>query len=162
MKQRTYLITLHLFDHLARSLPTSENFERQNVTSSVRRRFAQADLVRLLRFLRTFLQATRTPGNNFKPVLHRLVETGPSSRKFQLERFGDSFPAFLEFVLTFRCAQQLPKHLINKRQLSAAGKMNAKSWLPFNFFELVPPICQWYKWASVAPRILGEVPRRHS
>jgi hypothetical protein len=28
MKQRTYLITLHLFEHLARSLPTSERFEK--------------------------------------------------------------------------------------------------------------------------------------
>ena len=54
MKQRTYLITLHLFDHLAQSLPTPEKFEkRRNVTSPARHRFAQGDLVRLLRFLRT-------------------------------------------------------------------------------------------------------------
>jgi len=28
MKQRTYWITLHLFDHLAQSLPTPEKFEK--------------------------------------------------------------------------------------------------------------------------------------
>jgi hypothetical protein len=55
------LTTLHLFDHLARSLSTSEKFERRNVTSSVRRRFAQRDLVRLLRFLRTFSTGNTTP-----------------------------------------------------------------------------------------------------
>jgi hypothetical protein len=66
-----------------------------------------------------------TSASNFKPVLHRPIEAAPSLRKFQLERFGSSFPAILEFVLTFRCARQLPKHLINKRQLSAAGTRNA-------------------------------------
>jgi hypothetical protein len=28
MKQRTYLATLHLFGHLAQSLPTPEKFEK--------------------------------------------------------------------------------------------------------------------------------------
>jgi hypothetical protein len=28
VKQRTYLITLHSFDHLAQSLPTPEKFEK--------------------------------------------------------------------------------------------------------------------------------------
>jgi hypothetical protein len=70
VKQTTYLATLPLFGHLAlatlllfghlaQSLPRVKEIpRRRNVTSSVRRRFAH-DLVSLLRFLRTFLQATQ-------------------------------------------------------------------------------------------------------
>ena len=60
VKQTTYLAILPLFGHLARPFPASEKFpKKRNVTSSVRRRSAPCDLVRLLRFLRTFLQATQ-------------------------------------------------------------------------------------------------------
>ena len=70
VKQTTYLATLPLFGHLAlatlllfghlaQSLPRVKEIpRRRNVTSSVRRRFAP-DLVSLLRFLCTFLQATQ-------------------------------------------------------------------------------------------------------
>ena len=72
VKQTTYLVTLLLFGHLAliwspcsylvtlpNRSPHQRNREGRNVTSPVQHRFARCDLVRLLRFLRTFLQATQ-------------------------------------------------------------------------------------------------------
>jgi hypothetical protein len=56
VKQRTYLITLP-----DRPPRIREIRRRRNVTSSVRRRFVQGDLVRLLRFLRTFSTGNTTP-----------------------------------------------------------------------------------------------------
>jgi hypothetical protein len=61
MKQRTYLITLHLFDHLARSLPLiSEIRKRRNVTSPVRRSFVTPGLTSLSSHIST---GNTEPGN---------------------------------------------------------------------------------------------------
>ena len=56
VKQRTYLITLHSFDHLAQSLLAPEQFEKDETQALLYDAASRkGDLVSLLRFLRTFV-----------------------------------------------------------------------------------------------------------
>ena len=92
MKQRTYLATLLLFGHLAQSLPTPEKF----------------DLVRLVRFLRTF--SARNTGPGIYPSDRALLRPVPTFLSFRQIKTVDTKPIHPRKLFTWNQSLTLLTH----------------------------------------------------
>jgi hypothetical protein len=121
VKQRTYLAILPLFGHLARLVPQRQRNSKKakrNLFCATPLRSPQ-DLVRLLRFLRTFLQASSTPatwGDTITP-------------------WDDDVPPLIRHVTAFHCllaeiVRSTPGHDAGSQLWTTMGTLSQLKFSP--------------------------------